>query len=176
LTGAPRGGLLAIRPSPGREFRHALDREVGQPRQHRGQVLAHRQARPPGGGRPAPAGASLKRKIPGSLRDGRPSTQTAQTAKKTADCVSVVPGEVHRTGPPLRVSSSVRSSLSTETLLFILFSRQCGGHSATNGLFFYSLGGVSQEPSAAFTCHLRTPVELLKPTAEFVIMPQRSEE
>jgi transposase InsO family protein len=31
-----------------------------------------RQAGPPGGGLPAPAGASLKRKIPGSLRDGCP--------------------------------------------------------------------------------------------------------
>ena len=55
-----------------------------------------RQARPPGGGLPAPAGASPKRKIPGSLRDGCPSTQTPQTAKKIENCVSVVPGEVQK--------------------------------------------------------------------------------
>ena len=53
-----------------------------------------RQAEPPEGGLPAPAGASPKRKIPGSLRDGCPSTQSPQTAKKTENCVSVVPGEV----------------------------------------------------------------------------------
>jgi putative transposase len=54
-----------------------------------------RQARPPCGGLPAPAGASPKRKIPGSLRDGRPSSPTPKTPKKTENCVSVVPGEVH---------------------------------------------------------------------------------
>jgi hypothetical protein len=58
---------------------------------------AERQARPPKGGLPAPAGASPKRKIPGSLRDGCPSTQTPQTAKKIENCVSVVPGEVQST-------------------------------------------------------------------------------
>src|SRR5437660_7575501 len=53
-----------------------------------------RQAGPPKGGLPAPAGASLKRKIPGSLRDGGPSSPNPQTPKKTENRVSVVPGEV----------------------------------------------------------------------------------
>jgi putative transposase len=50
-------------------------------------------------GLPAPAGASPKRKIPGSLRDGCPSSPTPKTPKKTENRVSVVPGEVHQRKP-----------------------------------------------------------------------------
>jgi integrase-like protein len=71
--------------------------------------LANGRLRPPGGGLPAPAGASLKRKIPGSLRDGGPSSPTPRTLKKTNNCVSVFSGEVH-----LRPRSEPRPRLGFE--------------------------------------------------------------